>query len=35
MSQNEKINEIMELLEAAGDRELELIYAFALSITKK
>lgn len=35
MSQNERINKIMELLKSAGERELELIYAFIYSLLKK
>ena len=35
MSQNEKIDQIMELLKDATERELELIYAFVHSITNK
>ena len=36
MSRNEeRIEKIMELLKDAGERELDLIYAFILSLTKK
>lgn len=36
MSQKEKIIEkILEVLRTAGERELDLIYVFARSITKK
>lgn len=36
MSQNEdRIEKIMELLRVAGERELDLIYAFVRSLTNK
>lgn len=36
MSQNqEKIHKIMELLKTAGEREIEIIYAFIRSLTSK
>ncbi len=31
----ESINKIMELLKNAGERELNIIYAFILSLTQK
>ena len=36
MSQNEKrIDKIVELLKTAGERELEIVYAFILSLLRK